>query len=212
MPFSSPGVFVQEVPSSLKIIAGVGTSTAAFIGIFGDTVTPVAPDSKKTPPGSKFVNITVPAKAGDVVEVTNWTEFVQAFGDMVGKETDTDAPDATAPDAGHRNLTQAVFGFFANGGTRCFVIRVKTSGDVDAALTALEPHDEIAVLCAPGQVDNAIREKLLVNCENRQDRFAILDGPGPDPADLLKLPKTTDGGLAPRNSTYGAWYYPWINV
>jgi phage tail sheath protein FI len=67
-------------------------------------------------------------------------------------------------------------------------------------------------VCAPGQVDNAIREKILVNCENRQDRFAILDGPGPNPADLTKLPTTTDGGLAPRNSTYGAWYYPWINV
>src|SRR5262245_20999194 len=117
MPFSSPGVFVQEVPSSLKTIIGAGTSTAAFIGVFGDTVTLVAPDSKKVPPAvpSKLVTSTVPQPAGIPKEITNWTEFVAAFGDMVGNEKDPDAADATTPDAGHRNLAQAVFGFFANG-------------------------------------------------------------------------------------------------
>ena len=35
----APGVFVEEVPSQIKAITGVSTSTAAFIGIVNDTVT-----------------------------------------------------------------------------------------------------------------------------------------------------------------------------
>lgn len=32
--YLSPGVYVQEVPSAVQPIAGVGTSTAGFIGAF----------------------------------------------------------------------------------------------------------------------------------------------------------------------------------
>src|SRR6187455_876037 len=32
--YLSPGVYVEEVPSAVKAIAGVGTSTAGFIGVF----------------------------------------------------------------------------------------------------------------------------------------------------------------------------------
>ena len=37
--YLSPGVYVEEVPSAIKAIAGVSTSTAGFIGTFGDTLT-----------------------------------------------------------------------------------------------------------------------------------------------------------------------------
>src|SRR5688500_777458 len=33
-----PGVYVEEVPSAVKPIAGVGTSTAGFLGVVPDTV------------------------------------------------------------------------------------------------------------------------------------------------------------------------------
>ena len=36
--YLSPGVYVEEVPSAVQAIAGVGTSTAAFIGIVPDTI------------------------------------------------------------------------------------------------------------------------------------------------------------------------------
>ena len=40
--YLSPGVYVEEVPSAIKAIAGVSTSTAAFIGIVPDVVNLVA--------------------------------------------------------------------------------------------------------------------------------------------------------------------------
>src|SRR4051794_22328079 len=36
--YLSPGVYVEEIPSADKPIAGVGTSTAAFIGIYAGPV------------------------------------------------------------------------------------------------------------------------------------------------------------------------------
>src|SRR5262249_3084184 len=36
--YLSPGVYVEEVPSMIKPIAGVSTSTAAFVGIVPDSV------------------------------------------------------------------------------------------------------------------------------------------------------------------------------
>src|SRR5882724_9231292 len=36
--YLSPGVYVEEVPSAVKPIAGVSTSTAGFIGIFADQI------------------------------------------------------------------------------------------------------------------------------------------------------------------------------
>src|SRR4029434_264840 len=37
-PYLSPGVYVEEVPSAVKAIAGVSTSTAGFIGIVPNTL------------------------------------------------------------------------------------------------------------------------------------------------------------------------------
>src|SRR5512145_2939015 len=37
-PYLSPGVYVEEVPPLARPIAGVGTSTAGFIGVIPDTV------------------------------------------------------------------------------------------------------------------------------------------------------------------------------
>src|SRR5256885_4995883 len=41
--YLSPGVYVEEVPSAVKAIAGVGTSTAGFIGIVPSTRIPLDP-------------------------------------------------------------------------------------------------------------------------------------------------------------------------
>src|ERR1051326_1055971 len=37
--YLSPGVYVEEIPSSIKPIAGVSTSTAAFLGVVPESIT-----------------------------------------------------------------------------------------------------------------------------------------------------------------------------
>src|SRR5215813_9843871 len=136
--YLSPGVYVEEVPSSIKAIAGVSTSTAAFIGIVPDKIDLPAkgnPDADGKPT-TKFVEFTLPAAEKDPKLITNWTQFTKQFGDLVGDSAAPAAPTTPPPaiDAGHRRLAHAVYGFFNNGGSRCFVVRIKADTDIDDAL------------------------------------------------------------------------------
>lgn len=197
--YMSPGVYVEEVPSGTAPIAGVGTSTAGFVGLVPDDAKmPLRPD------GTPYAL----ASAGAPQLVTNFTEFTHMFGEVSSR---VDANSA---------LGHAVRGFFLNGGTRAYVTRVtslapsESSDPIDAALAEMEAVDEIALVAAPikppEDVDaarmKAIRDKLLDHCERLQDRFAILDAAEEVPALTAAAIKDV------RESTYGALYFPWIDV
>jgi Bacteriophage tail sheath protein len=82
--YLSPGVYVEEVARGARPIEGVSTSVAAFIGL--------APQGPLNEP----------------VLVTNWSQYVAAFGDFTEDYF----------------LAHAVYGFFNNGGSTCYVVRV----------------------------------------------------------------------------------------
>jgi phage tail sheath protein FI len=215
----SPGVFVEEVPSQIKAITGVSTSTAAFIGIVKDTVALVARNPKFDPnvTGSKahqFVDVQVGGDVNVPVLITNWSQFVRTFGDLMGKPDGTPST-ATQADSAYLQLAHAVYGFFNNGGSRCYVARVRSETDLHIALTALEAIDEISLVCAPGQISDSIRGAIVDHCAAARDRFAILDGPQiADKLDNLTIVHSdaTPAGLMPKATDLAAWYYPWIEV
>jgi hypothetical protein len=205
-------VYVEEVPSAIKAIAGVSTSTPGFIGIVPDKIHLVAKDPA-TPGATKFVDFTLGVAAKTPKLITNWTQFTKFFGDLVGDEALGATGDANpAIDTGHRNLAHAVYGFFNNGGSRCFVVRITDVADLDAALAAFATIDEIALVAMPGNTADAVRDKLVAHCENVADRFAILDGPASsdDLTELTDIP--ANGGIAPKNTDFAAWYFPWIKI
>jgi uncharacterized protein len=210
--YLSPGVYVQEVPSSIKAIAGVSTSTAGFIGVVPDKLVLVAKDPA-TPGQTKFVDFTVATPAKVATLITNWTQFTKLFGDLIGDETLPATTTANpAVHEGHRRLAHAVYGFFNNGGSRCFVARIVDDTDLTAALSAFAAVDEIAMVAMPGRTEASVRSAIVTHCVNVSDRFAILDGP-PTATDLTTLTNTTPGGgVAPSNTDYGAWYFPWVKV
>jgi uncharacterized protein len=230
MPYSAPGIYVEEVPSAIKPIAGVSTSTAGFIGVVPDTIQQIAKDPAGTPENpTKWVDFTVPTPVNTAKLITNWTQFTVAFGDLVGTAPEPPSPAAAVAPAGgatgagatgaggspaparstgHDSLAHAVYGFFNNGGSRCFVVRITAEAGLDAALTAFAPIDEIAVVAAPGLVSPAAREKIVTHCK-AADRFAILDGPE-TATNLTTL--TAASGVMPQRTDYAAWYFPWIKV
>ena len=126
---------------------------------------------------------------------TNFSEYVRRFG---GFSTDTQ----------YRNLTHAAYGFFNNGGTRCFVVCVDGEANLDDALTKLAAVDEVALVVAPGLTSAVVRDKLVTHCKvATQDRFAIFDGTQDidgDPTGVNIQP--------PPNSDYAAFYFPWLKV
>lgn len=213
--YLSPGVYVEEVPSAIKAIAGVSTSTAGFIGVVPDTIALVAPDAAAAPGAVKFVEFDVPTPAKAPTLITSWAQFTRKFGDLVGDPSAKAAVGADkqnpAINEGHRRLAHAVYGFFNNGGSRCFVTRIAGDTDMDAALAGFAAIDEIALVAAPGMTDGNTRDKLVSHCVNVGDRFAILDGP-PNANDLSALTRTGAGSLAPKRTDAAAWYFPWIKV
>jgi phage tail sheath protein FI len=209
--YLSPGVYVEEVPSAIKAIAGVSTSTPGFIGVVPDKIHLIAKDDP--PPATKFVDFALPTPSKTPKLITNWTQFTKAFGDLVGNAAVAKTADANpAIDEGHRRLAHAVYGFFNNGGSRCFVTRIKDNTELDDALKAFATIDEIALVAAPGITDDATRDKLVAHCLNSSDRFAILDGPA-NADDLTTLTKTAaENGVMPKKTDFAAWYFPWIKV
>lgn len=201
--YLSPGVYVEEVDRGARPIEAVGTNTVGILG-----------ESSKGP-------------LNEAVLVTNWSQFVRTFGDF--KHC-----------GGH--LAHAVYGFFNNGGSRCFIVNVsapegaaheavkkdgkEAKGDKAVAggggrdglyigrdggpgqrtgLRCLDEIDEISIVLAPGQTSSAVQDALLSHCETRKDRFAILDSPESINGSVDRMPR-------PRDSKYGAVYFPWIQV
>jgi len=186
--YLSPGVYVEEVPPLARPIVGVGTSTAGFIGVIPDD--PTGSNMPDKPGTGKYTL----ADASKSILVTSWNEFIINFGKI---------------HAGNSNLAHAVFGFFHNGGTRCWVIRVKAIGDLSDELGEFAAIDEIAMVAVPGETTEAVHSALLKHCMDLGDRVAILDGvKGAEPSTATNISPV---GRSEQGS-YGAIYFPWIEV
>ncbi|GAB2724094.1 phage tail sheath family protein [Arthrobacter bambusae] len=100
----------------------------------------------------------------------NWTQFVDQY---VGKSTQGTP------------LSNAVFGFFANGGSRCYVVNIGSGSSLTGTaakptgVTLFEAIDGISMVAAPGYSDAEAYAALQAHVEHplRQDRMAIMDTP-----------------------------------
>jgi uncharacterized protein len=187
--YLSPGVYVEELPPVARPIVGVGTSTAGFLGAVDDDV-PMPPTPKDPDQHYKV------AAAGDTVLVTSWEEFRTHFGDFHEKNA---------------TLAHAVYGFFNNGGTRCWVQRVATADDLtdpSTALEAFESIDEIAMVAIPGAVSKQQHAALVAHCSRMKDRVAILDGA---PSETLDPAEISPSGRS-KEASFAALYFPWVTV
>jgi uncharacterized protein len=102
-----PGVYVQEVPSAVRPIQGVSTSTAAFIGVADSGPVP----GYLLPTG----------EAAQPALVTSFTEYSRQFG---GFRKDS-------------FLTYAVQAFFQNGGQSLYIVRVIPDAPVVGGVPSL---------------------------------------------------------------------------
>ncbi len=114
--YLSPGVYVEEVDRGPKPIEGVGTAMAAFVG-FSEKA-----EFMRQVDGETVVEDVL----GRPQLVTNWSQYIERFGGFVEGAY----------------LPHAVYGYFNNGGGRCYVISVKTIGKAQAALLGSDgkPH------------------------------------------------------------------------
>lgn len=111
--YYTPGVYIEEVDKGTKPIQGVATSVTAFVG-FTSKAEKVEQNG-----------ITTRSILGDPTLITNWGQYQQHFGSY------------------HRDayLPHAVRGFFDNGGTRCYVVSVRSMA-AHRAQTLISVKDE----------------------------------------------------------------------
>jgi len=151
--YLTPGVYVEEVPSTSKPIEGVSTSIAAFVGL--------APGGPVNTP----------------MRISNWTQFAKIYGDPVETEN--------GPFMEGAFLAHSVYGFFQNGGTVCWIVRVgkvPAGGGGAAAQAALPAASDgsvetlraIAQKGVDGQVSIEVTENPVIRSEG--------DGEGDKPA------------------------------
>lgn len=163
----------------------VALSTAGSIAVKSDT-SAFLKESKPIPVAPKTVKL-----------CTNFSEFKQFFGDF-------------SLTSSQNQLAHGVYGFFRNGGTRCYVVRVAATGDIaDVLENQFAAIDEIAIVAAPGVTDKAAVDAIVDHCKAMGDRFAIVDGPLAV-TDLNSLQPGT--GTLPNRSDYAALYFPWLKV
>ncbi|HEY2960103.1 MAG TPA: phage tail sheath C-terminal domain-containing protein [Actinomycetota bacterium] len=203
--YLAPGVYVEEVPSAVRPIAGVGTSTAGFVGVSANITRAWDPAKKAGMPARPTGKAYEQAAALSPQPVNSWTEFTQKFGEI---------------QQDNQYLAHAVYGFFNNGGTRCWVTRIAAPGELEQALQQFESKDEIAIVAAPLPPDvearalNAAQAALVAHCERMEDRVAILDSSRDIKDDNLAI-SADDSGIwrpAANPKGYGAFYFPWIEV
>jgi phage tail sheath protein FI len=126
-------VYVEEVPAQSKPIEGVGTSTAAFVGL--------APGGPVNTP----------------MRISNWAQFARLYSDPVNPDNGPFMPGAYLP--------HAVYGFFQNGGSLCWVVRVGAGDGGDSRPRAALPaatDDSVETFRALGMkgVDGEIAVEL----------------------------------------------------
>ena len=101
---------------------------------------------------------TVTAQEFDTKLCTNFSEYTARFGEFSAfkdnnpLEHDRSKKTFQPYYRGHHLLTHAVSGFFANGGTKCFVARVHPGNIANwkTVLDEFESIEDVAILAAPG--------------------------------------------------------------
>lgn len=232
--YLSPGVYVEEVERGSRPIEAVGTSTAAFLGesAQGPVNEPVLVTnwSQFTRVFGGFTQAPVLAHAvygffangGTRLFVCNVGQPTPSRSDQRGASREGAANDAqgkkgseakgnetkgleTSPDASTETRPPSALAPTDVASIAAYVGRDEGPGR-RSGVHAFDDIAEISLVAAPGQTDPAVQDALLSHCERLKHRFAILDAPEDFGSDgIAKMPR-------PRDSNWGAYYFPWIQV
>lgn len=224
---STPGVYVQEIPSLPPSVAEVETAIPAFIGYTEKADSFAVNDLKKV-----------------ANKINNLSEFVQFYGGPA-KETNASIT-VTVTDNGSSNfnvsfvhvaaekskynLYYSVKHFYDNGGGTCYIVSMETYQTPSAVndtllldgLDIVNEIDEVTILVIPEATKvssgayTSIVNKMITQAATLKDRFALVDplqvtpkntaDPNGDiDADALIIRNAT---LSVAENRYAAAYYP----
>jgi phage tail sheath protein FI len=222
MDYTTPGVFVEEIPLLPPSVAPVATAIPAFIGYTAEATDRADGD------------LNMRAK-----RISSYTDFLRFFGppdNEAGLTVVFDANDratVTAPNEPVYFLPYVVRHYFDNGGGPCYIVSVGQSGaiaigDATTGLTAglgvIRAEDEPTLLVFPDLAHTSVGDTAayafysiaLQQCADLGDRFLIADilaGTDPDiDNDVVNGAAGFRSGIGTNNLKYGAAYYPFLQT
>ncbi|VVO69271.1 hypothetical protein PS862_01253 [Pseudomonas fluorescens] len=225
--YSTPGVYVEEIPVFPPSVAPVATAIPAFIGYTETALGKQGEDLTKT-----------------AVRLNSLLEYQACFGnppvqDMAitvnkrvtagGKLLGVAVSWTSKPSLPTQFLHYAMQLYFANGGGPCYVYSVGAYGNATKvafteAIAALEAVDEPTLLVFPDAVKlsdadyGSVVDAALASCNKTQDRFTIADVRNAIPAGTDDNAEVTSNFRARVSSNtadflkYGAAYFPYLST
>ena len=217
--FLAPGVFVEETSFAGHPIAGVSTSTAAFVGL-----------TAKGPIGAVSAVITSYAQfereyGGDndlILAEHPYTNYmahaVRGFFDNGGNRLVVArvSPPQTQVTGSVTKRSNSLRGFFHRILQSRFGTRITPTATYRDALKQLEDADQVSIIAAPSAAHafndpaaaathlRSVHEALIAHAEKMQHRFAVLDPPASQsPQEVAAIAGALD-------SDHAALYYPWL--
>ncbi|MFN8082530.1 MAG: phage tail sheath subtilisin-like domain-containing protein [Kineosporiaceae bacterium] len=204
--YMHPGIYIEEVGSDSRLHdrpGMVSTSTTSH---------PRRPQAQWFNESSTvgFVGLTSKGIVGEATYIANMGQFTALFG-----KSDLRNP-----------LPLAVHGFFANGGSACYVVPINGYDFVGdsrsrTGVSALEQLHDVSIVCAPdivwlhreGLIDQAAvraaQLAMIAHCEYMGDRVVLLDPPASLNAEAVLDWREDASGF---DSKYAGLFYPWIKV
>lgn len=102
-----------------------------------------------------FIGVTVRGEVGVPQLVTSWTEFVNKYA--LGCDT---------PFLKNSDLPNAVYGFFQNGGARCYIVRVASASAVASKILIAEEGLEILAKDPGSWANDNLKVKVVTGIGN----------------------------------------------
>lgn len=225
--YSTPGVYIEEIPVFPPSVAPVATAVPVFIGYTEQAVGSQGEDLTKTAVRLtsllEYEALYGEAPLQDLTIDVN--KRVTSGGGLLGVEVTWDNKPSLPAQFMHYSMQL----YFANGGGPCYVYSVGPHGtaaqkDFTDAITALEAVDEPTLLVFPDAVKlsdaqhGAVVDAALSSCNKTQDRFTISDvrdarsGGTDDNAKVTTNFRSTVTKNAVEFVKYGAAYFPYLST
>lgn len=216
--YKTPGVYIEEISNLPSTVAQVETAIPSFVGYTATAIVNRIDYHNE--------------KIYKPIKIKSLLEYELFFGGSpnptsIEIEFNSDNSVKKVDVIGINLLYDSLRMFYANGGGDCYIVSVGkhrgkddnvSKDDLKKGLDAIRKVDEPTLLVIPEVVclntsqAGELHVSMLSQCNELQDRFAILDI-----VDGAKEPTpTNDPVLAFRSNvgmnflTYGASYYPWL--
>lgn len=222
----APGVYIQEINAFPNAVVAVPTAIPAFVGYTEKSVVNGKPCHMQA------------------IEISSLLEYESIFGNAPATqftltEVTTPSDEYAFEVDGHRFQLIVTSGqfllyrsmqlFFQNGGGQCYVVSVGSYlDDVSAAalcegLDVVSKEVSVTLLAVPDAVllnaddCDKVQCQMRLQCENLQDRFAILDvHGGMQGLDVVvgsaNCIDRFRSAMPAIGLSYAAAYYPWLNT